>query len=134
MIVYHHSSITIGFTISGGKKMIVIQNDKDYKKEDQSTKRTIDKGINKLDARLSKYRMQKIKIENIFNDDILIHDIINKKYYVYKCRVDNVQLRILYTVVEDKLVIISHYCKKNPTKEYINYFEKVSSSYIYNDR
>ena len=114
--------------------MIVIKNDKTYNKEDKSTKRIIDKGIEKLNARLSEYLTLNIKIENVFNDDVLIHDIINKKYYVYKCRVDNVQLRILYTVLEDKLVIISHYCKKNPTKEYIALFEKISSAYTYNER
>lgn len=106
-----------------------IINDKSYKKEDKSTKRSIDKGIIKLEARLSEYLNRNIKIENVFNDDILIHDIINKRFYVYKCQVDKIQLRILYTVVNENLVVISHYCKKSPTKEYIGYFEKVSADY-----
>jgi len=106
-----------------------IINDKMYKKEDKSTKRSIDKGIDKLEARLSEYLSRNIKIENVFNDDILIHDIINKHFYVYKCQVDKIQLRILYTVVNENLVVISHYCKKSPTKEYIGYFEKVSADY-----
>ena len=55
-----------------------IINDKLYKKEDKSTKRSIDKGIAKLEARLFEYVNRNINIENIFNDDILIHDIINK--------------------------------------------------------
>lgn len=107
----------------------IIINDKTYKKEDKSTKRSIDKGIIKLEARLSEYLNRNIKIENVFNDDILIHDIINKRFYVYKCQVDKIQLRILYTVVNENLVVISHYCKKSPTKEYIGYFEKVSADY-----
>lgn len=106
-----------------------IINDKTYKKEDKSTKRSIDKGIIKLEARLSEYLNRNIKNENVFNDDILIHDIINKRFYVYKCQVDKIQLRILYTVVNENLVVISHYCKKSPTKEYIGYFEKVSADY-----
>lgn len=106
-----------------------IINDKTYKKEDKSTKRSIDKGIVKLEARLSEYLNRNIKIENVFNDDILIHDIINKRFYVYKCQVDKIQLRILYTVVDENLVVISHYCKKSPTKEYIGYFEKISADY-----
>lgn len=106
-----------------------IINDKTYKKEDKSTKRSIDKGIVKLEARLSEYLNRNIKIENVFNDDILIHDIINKRFYVYKCQVDKIQLRILYTVVNENLVVISHYCKKSPTKEYIGYFEKISADY-----
>lgn len=107
----------------------IIINDKTYKKEDKSTKRSIDKGIVKLETRLSEYLNRNIKIENVFNDDILIHDIINKRFYVYKCQVDKIQLRILYTVVNENLVVISHYCKKSPTKEYIGYFEKVSADY-----
>lgn len=109
--------------------MKVVQNDKTYKKVDKSTKRSIDRGIMKLQSRLSEYLSKNIKIENVFNDDILIHDIINKHYYVYKCQVDKLQLRILYTVHEDSLIIVSHYCKKSKTKEYISYFERISSDY-----
>lgn len=109
--------------------MTVVQNDKTYKKADKSTKRSIDKGIMKLQSRLAEYIDKNIKIENVFNDDILIHDIINKHFYVYKCQVDKLQLRILYTIHEDNLIIISHYCKKSPTKEYIAYFQKICSAY-----
>ena len=105
--------------------------DKTFFKEDKSTKRSIDRGIQKLEARLSEYLTKDINIENIFNDDVLIHDIINKRFYVYKCQVDRIQLRILYTVIDESMIIISHYCKKAPTKEYINYFEKVSSAFIF---
>lgn len=109
--------------------MVIVQKDKAYTKVDKSTKRTINRGIEKLDARLSMYFSQNIRIENIYNDDVLIHDIINKNFYVYKCQVDSMQLRILYTVSEDKLIIVSHYCKKKPTKEYIPYFERISIMY-----
>ncbi len=109
--------------------MLVIQNDKTYKKTDKSTQKSISKGINRLIARLTDYASQNIAIENVLNDDILIHDIINKCFYVYKCQVDKIQLRILYTVSDGKLIIVSHYCKKKPTKEYIAYFEKVSAVY-----
>ena len=109
--------------------MKIILNDKTYRKEDNSTKRSIDKGIAKLKTRLLEYTSRGVNVENIFNDDILIHDIINKHFYVYKCKVDKIQLRILYMVSEGDLVIVSHYCKKNTTKEYISYFEKVSYDY-----
>lgn len=108
---------------------IVIE-DKVYKKEDKSTKRSIDKGIAKLEARLCEYLSRNVNIENVFDDDILIHDIINKQFYVYKCQVDKFQLRILYKVDGQKLVIVSHYFKKSPNKEYIRYFEKVAVGYI----
>lgn len=110
--------------------MNIIQYDKVYKKENKSTQHTIDKGIGKLEVRLSEYYKQNKKIETIFNDDILIHDIINKKFYVYKCAIEKVQLRILYTVCDDQLIIIGHYCKKKPSKEYITLFEKTSSMYM----
>lgn len=107
----------------------IVINDRKYNKEDKSTKRSIDKGIVRLKARLSEYLSRNIRIENIFNDDILIHDIINKQFYVYKCQVDKFQLRILYKVEDGELVIISHYFKKSPSKEYIRYFEKVAFEY-----
>ena len=109
--------------------MKVIQNDKTYKKADKSTQRSIRRAVEKLQFRLSGYFEKGMRIETIFNDDILIHDIINKHYYVYKCCIDKIQLRILYTIRQGNLVIISHYCKKSPTKEYISYFEKVSSDF-----
>lgn len=105
--------------------------DKMYNKADKSTKQSIDKGIAKLEARLYSYLNRNIKIENVFNDDVLIHDIINKRFYVYKCQVDKLQLRILYTVVDEGLIIVSHYLKKSPTKEYISFFERVSVDYAY---
>lgn len=109
--------------------MNIVVNDVSYKKSDKSTQKVIDKGVSKLHARLSEYERSGIKISCIFNDDTLIHDIIRKKFYVYKCRIDKVQLRILYTIHNDELIIISHYCKKQDSKEYISYFEKVSCSY-----
>ncbi|MEE5993263.1 MAG: hypothetical protein V3G42_08485 [Oscillospiraceae bacterium] len=109
--------------------MKIIQNDRTYQKEDRSTKRSIDRGIMKLSEKLAVYFENHMTIETIFNDDILIHDIINKRFYVYKCQVDKIQLRILYMVQGDALIIVSHYCKKKSTKEYISYFEKISHTY-----
>lgn len=109
--------------------MKIVVNDVSYKKSDKSTQRVIDKGVSKLSARLCEYERNGVKISCIFGDDTLIHDIIRKKYYVYKCRIDKVQLRILYTVHNDELIIISHYCKKQDSKEYISYFEKICCNY-----
>lgn len=109
--------------------MNIVVNDVSYKKSDKSTQRVIDKGVSKLHARISEYERSGVKISCIFNDDTLIHDIIRKKFYVYKCRIDKIQLRILYTIHNDELVIISHFCKKQDSKEYISYFEKISYSY-----
>ncbi len=105
--------------------MNIVVNDIYYKKSDKSTQKAIDKGVSKLHARISEYERCGIKISSVFNDDTLIHDIIRKRFYVYKCRIDKLQLRILYTVQDDALIIISHYCKKQDSKDYISYFEKI---------
>lgn len=107
--------------------MNIIINDISYKKSDKSTQKVIDKGISKLYARISEYERNGTKISCIFNDDTLIHDIIRKTFYVYKCRIDKVQLRILYTIHNDEIIIISHYCKKQNSKDYIAHFEKAAA-------
>lgn len=108
-------------------KNIIIRDSK-FSKLDKASQRTIKKGIEKLESRLSQYG-DDIKIENIFDDDILIHDIVNKKFYVYKCTIGKVQLRLLYTIKDDVLYIISHYFKKSSNKEWISYFENVADDF-----
>lgn len=104
-------------------KMKTIMNNKKYEREDKSTKRSIDKGVSKLLDRITAYYNQGYSISNIFDDSVLVHDIINKHYYVFKCKVDKLQLRILYTVSkENEVIVVSHYIKKSPTKEYIDIF------------
>lgn len=106
----------------------VIIRDTKFNKLDKASQRTIKKGIEKLELRLAQYGND-IKIETIFDDDILIHDIVNKKFYVYKCTIGKVQLRLLYTIKNDDLYIISHYFKKSSNKEWISYFENVADSF-----
>ena len=68
-----------------------------------------------------------IWLDTVFNDDVIIHDIIGG-FYVYKCRANNNQLRLLYTMTKNKLVIVSHYIKKsdeaNHNQTYIPHFER----------
>ena len=103
--------------------MKVINKDKTYEKESIDIKKAIDKSIQKLMNRLSPYLESGKKIQQIFGDDILIHDIIRDIWYVYKCQTNNVQIRILYTVEDNKVIVLSHFCKKRSNKEYIKYFE-----------
>ena len=113
------------FTNNGGTDMKTVMADKKYEKMDKSTKKVISQGISKLQSRYEYYDGAKC----IFNDDTLVHDIIRKHYYVYKCRVDKIQLRILYLAIDNNIIIISSYIKKKNTKEYIALFEKAVSDY-----
>lgn len=99
--------------------------DRCFDKKDKSTQKVILRGITKLQNRYEYYR----EAECIFNDDILVHDIIEKKYFVYKCCVGKVQLRILYFLDNETLIIISTYIKKKATKEYIAFFERAAHDY-----
>lgn len=94
-----------------------------YDKEDAYTRKIIDKGIEKLRQRLSQYKYN--NIADIHSDPVLIHDVIDGKYYVFKCSVNRIQIRILYTFENGDLTIISHQFKTRPGKDYIRYFEKV---------
>lgn len=101
---------------------VIMANDL-YDKEDTYTRKIIDKGVEKLRQRLSQYKCN--NISDIHSDFVLIHDVIDGKYYVFKCSVGRVQLRILYTFENGDLTIISHQFKRKPGKDYIRYFEKV---------
>lgn len=103
--------------------MKVIINDPTLQKENIYTKKTIHKGIDRLKQRLEQYG--DTDISRIFGDDILIHDIIDKDKYVFKARVNNIQVRILYTVIDGDLVILAHWCKHETNKNYIKYFESL---------
>lgn len=106
--------------------MKIINKDILYDKENADTKRSIDMALSKLEERLSKYVVdQKIDVGKIFNDDVLMHDIINKRYYVYKCKANNMQIRLLYTVKNNKIILISHWYKKRTDTKYIQYFENI---------
>lgn len=105
--------------------MKTIIDDHSYNKLDKSTRKIIARGISKLRDRYEYYEGSKY----IFNDDTLVHDIIRKRYFVYKCRIDKIQLRILYFAENDNLIVIGSYIKKKNNKEYIGIFEKTASEY-----
>ena len=105
--------------------------DKNYKKLDAYTRKVIDKSILNLQNRLNQYLSQNIRITKVFNDDILIHDIINDMY-VFKCRSYNIQVRLLYTMKGDTLLKIHSFYIKNRTnslndQEWITKFENITA-------
>ena len=110
--------------------MKVIRQDNTYSRQNVNVRRSIDMAIDRLEQRLSTYvDDQGIEAGKIFGDDVLIHDIINKKYYVFKTKVNQMQIRILYTVEDDKLIILSHWYKNRTNNYYITYFKELVSNF-----
>ena len=110
--------------------MKVVILDKDYKKLDKYSQKVIDKSIDILQARLNQYLGQNIRINKVFNDDVLIHDIINNMY-VFKCRAFNIEVRLLYTMRGSTLKIMSFYIKNRTrtlsNQEWITKFKAVTA-------
>ena len=93
---------------------MTIHDEKSYKKLDKNSQRMISKAINKLTQRYNEYKRQNIAITNIFGDSVIIHDIIDGHFYVYKCCVSNLQIRLLYEVDGDNNInVLYHFIKNN---------------------
>ena len=122
------SSSLISVERSVRMKTVIL--DKDYKKLDKYTQKVIDKSIDTLQSRLNQYLGQNIKINKVFNDDVLIHDIINDMY-VFKCRSYNIEIRLLYTMKGNTLKIMSFYIKNRTrtlsNQEWITKFKAVTA-------
>ena len=119
---------------------MTIHKSKPYKKLDAYSQKSINLAIDKLRKRYEEYRKQNIVITNLFGDDIIIHDIIESNFYVYKCQTRGIQIRLLYEVdKKDKINVIDYYIKnqENTTKtnvgkqstRYVAYFQKAVSNY-----
>jgi mRNA-degrading endonuclease RelE of RelBE toxin-antitoxin system len=97
-----------------GIDMMSIYEEKSYKKLDKNSKNMVSKAINKLQKRYDEYKKQNIAITNIFGDSVIIHDIIDGHFYVYKCCVANLQIRLLYEVDKnDNINVLYHFIKNN---------------------
>lgn len=107
-----------------------------YKKLYHSTQMAIKEGMNKLKERLETYLKYNPSFDTIGMDDKLIHDAYisnGKRFFLYKCRIKTLSLRLLYTFENDDVVVISHICKKNARYEYFNYFETACEEYMFNN-
>jgi hypothetical protein len=113
---------------------------KSYQKINKDTRKSIDKGIQKLRDRLNTYFSNNENINDIHGDGILIHDIYDEdgyKFYVYKCRVLTMSLRLLYTIEDGNLVIVSYYIKETPynkINDYFKFFELECKIYCMNKK
>lgn len=120
---------------------MTVHTSKSYKKLDKNMQNMVNKAIVKLQTRYDEYKNQNIAITNIFGDSVIIHDIIDNEYYVYKCQVNNLQIRLLYEVTKkNNINVIYSFIKngKNAIKKpvakhngdsYLKLFENVVRDY-----
>ena len=105
-----------------------------YSKLDQSTKRAINQGIDRLKSRIETYLTYNDSFDSIVMDDKLIHDAYvsnGKRFFLFKCRIKTISLRLLYTFEKDNVVVIAYICKKNSRYEYFDYFENECDEYMH---
>lgn len=92
---------------------MIINNCKEYKKLNPSTRKAVDGCIDKLIERYNEYKKQNIAITNLFGDSTIIHDIVDDGFYVYKSRCNKVQVRLLYKVSKDDKINVAYFYIKN---------------------
>ena len=107
--------------------MKVVIKDPTYAREDKYTQRIIRMSIEKLKARYEQYHNQNKTVDDIYGDNVLIHDKING-FCVFKTHINRIQMRLLYTVRNDKIIIVSHFIKKDHPHDWIPYFENVTKN------
>lgn len=105
-----------------------------FGKIDASTRHGIYTGIKRLKERIETYIQYNGSFEDIGMDDKLIHDAYvsnGKRFFLFKCRIKSMSLRLLYTLENDDIVIISYVCKKDSKYEYFDFFENACDEYMY---
>lgn len=94
---------------------------KQYKKEDQMTKKSINMILEKLAYKIIAERKD---INSIYNNDSIVYDRINDSIFIYKAHgANNIQLRIIYGFEMNNgdyiLYLIDYVNKKKNDKQYI---------------
>ena len=104
---------------------------KRFHKETKQIKNAIVKALNTLYERISAYERQGTDFNHIFNDDKVKYDK-HGQFYTFKCKRNDVQLRLLYAYFEfdgeHTLLLADYYIKKQDNKEYIRLFDSVNNS------
>jgi len=94
---------------------------KQYKKEDQMTKKSINTILEKL---AHKIIAEGKEINSIYNNDSIVYDRINDSIFIYKAHgINNAQFRIIYGFEMNNgnpvLYLIDYVNKKKNDKQYI---------------
>ena len=93
---------------------MTIHNCRSYTKLEPTSRKNIDTAINKLRSRYDTYKNTNINVvPELLGDDILVHDIIRDSFYVYRCRVKDIQIRLLYEINSNNKINVIDYFIKN---------------------
>jgi len=93
---------------------MTIHNQKSYIKLEPTNRKDVDMAITRLKDRYDTYKNNENKIvPELLGDDILVHDVVREKFYVYRCRVRNIQIRLLYEVNDNNKINVIDYFIKN---------------------
>ena len=99
---------------------------KHYFKDSSEVKNAINCAADNLYSRISTYERQNISFARIFNDDKVKYDK-HGDFFTFKCKKDNMQLRILYSYIivdcTPVILIADYIVKKKNDKAYIKRFD-----------
>lgn len=93
---------------------MTIHNQKSYTKLEPTSRKCVDTAINRLENRYNVYKnINKDVVPELLRDDVLVHDVVREKFYIYRCRVKDIQIRLLYEVNGNNKINVIDYCIKN---------------------
>lgn len=111
-------------------KMYVYKH-RDFIKESCEVQKAITGAVANLYKRIKNYEAQNISFEKIVNDDHVKYDQYGK-FYAYKIKKPNMQLRILYSyiVIDGTPIVLvgDFFIKKKNNKKYISEFDCIAKT------
>ncbi len=112
--------------------MEIVYISKNFKKTTAEEMRVIQKGVNKLVAKISQYEKTGTSFEHIFNDDTVKYSILDNNFCVYKHQNQQMPLRLLYRFKHtdnntDRLEVHLSYIKKYNDNRYFTIFRSYAA-------
>lgn len=99
---------------------------KSYKRLDASNKSNVNYAIDKLKNRYKHYADQKASVPDIFRDRIIVHEVIDNKYLVFKTCAKDVQVRLLYQICDKgNINVLDFYIKNNTNANKSNHGQEI---------
>lgn len=107
--------------------MEIVYIDKNFKKTKTEEMRVIQKGVNKLVAKITQYQKTGTSFERIYNDDTVKYSILDNNFCVFKYQNQQLPLRLLYRFKHmgnntDRLEVHLSYVKKYDDNRYFQIF------------
>ncbi|MGN0579319.1 MAG: hypothetical protein ACI4JE_00455 [Ruminococcus sp.] len=113
--------------------MEIVYIDKNFKKTKTEEMRVIQKGVNKLVAKITQYEKTGTSFEHIYNDDTVKYSILENDFCIFKHQNQQMPLRLLYrfkhadSANEDRLEIHLSYIKKYDDNRYFTIFRNYAA-------